>query len=350
METLPTNFGTLSRFSLYNRAVSTVTSGETARPELVCPICGETGADARYAIEGFRSNLVVCRHCGTGWLEPMPSPEDLAEQYPTSYYGETGQKFHPLIELGVRFVGGRHVRFLARRVPPGGRVLDVGCGRGILLRELADRGYETHGFERFASAVRGIDPRVQVRIGDSLMAANYPDHFFDQVIVWHVLEHIPDPKDVLREIHRILKPGGEVVIAVPNFSSLQAQWSGSAWFHLDLPRHLFHFPHQALRQLMSDCGFEPGTTHHFSLRQNPFGWVQSALNRWTRLPRNSLYELIHARQEPHVKSLPRMTRFCLVSAFVLGMPVGLFLEILATLMKSGATIHVTGVARGNEQR
>ena len=75
-------------------------------------------------------------------------------------------------------------------------------------------------------------------------------------MIWHVLEHLHDPKGALLEARRILRPGGRLVVAVPNFSSLQARWAGAAWFHLDLPRHLWHFPLAALRRLLADCGFE----------------------------------------------------------------------------------------------
>ena len=74
-------------------------------------------------------------------------------------------------------------------------------------------------------------------------------------------------------------------MAVPNFSSEQARWAGDAWFHLDLPRHLYQFPLESLKRLLRDTGFAPVSDHHFSLRQNPFGWIQSAQNRRASLPR-----------------------------------------------------------------
>ena len=155
-------------------------------------------------------------------------------------------------------------------------MLDVGCGRGVLLSALAERGFESHGFEVSPAAAAGVDPRAIMGFGKNLEEAAYPRSYFDQVIIWHVLEHLPDPRRTLDEIPPCLKPGGRLVVAVPNYSSLQARCFGAGWFHLDPPRHLYHFPVEGLRRLLESTGFQVDREHHFSLRQNPFGWVQSA--------------------------------------------------------------------------
>jgi SAM-dependent methyltransferase len=286
----------------------------------------------------------VCETCGTGREDPLPLPHEIAAFYPPAYYGTTGNKFKRYVEWAVRFVAARHVRFLARRVPPGGRVLDVGCGRGTLLAALADRGLEVHGMEVSRAAVEGADSRAEIRIATNLSEAAYPPDHFDLVILWHVFEHLRDPRRMLDEVHRILRPGGEVVIAVPNFSSWQARWAGAAWFHLDPPRHLYHLPVEALRTLLRSAGFEPRSEHHFSLRQNPFGWVQSWLNRSSRWRRNALYELLQRRGAKARQNIDLMTRCELLSAFAVGMPLGLLLEAFATVARRGATVHIVAQA------
>ena len=324
--------------NLYDCGVRVPEASEQVSIE--CPLCGPSVGDVRYDIGGFEFRLAGCGACSTGVLTPLPTSEQVASFYPDRYYGTPGRKFAKPIEYGIRLVAGRHVRFLARLVPRGGRILDVGCGRGAALSALADRGFEVHGFEVSQQAVQGIDARVETRIGPDLSSVRYPDDYFDQIIIWHVLEHVPDPNEVLGEVHRILKSGGEVVVAVPNFSSLQARWSGSAWFHLDLPRHLYHFPVQSLRGMLTRRGFVVESEHHFSLRQNPFGWVQSALNKLTRLRRNSLYVLLHSKSEDALNSVSWWQRLLLLTTFVLGMPLGLALELIATAIRSGATVHV----------
>lgn len=309
-----------------------------------CLVCGPGDVDERFAVDGLESPVVVCPRCGLGWIDPQPSAEQVATYYPPAYYGDSGTKFTGPLERVVRLLAGRQARFLARRMPSGGRVLDVGCGRGTLLSRLAEAGYESHGVEMSPHATLGIDPRVQVRIAPRLVDARYDAAFFDQVVLWHVLEHLADPRETLQEIRRILKPGGDVVVAVPNFSSWQARCAGPAWFHLDLPRHLYHFPLPALKRLLAVCGFRCESEHHFSLRQNPIGWIQSALNRTPGLPRNALYEMLYRRSRRDRVKFGIGTRFASYAGAVLGTPPAVLLEVIAAFARQGATVHVVARA------
>ena len=294
----------------------------------------------QFGMPALDLTVVVCRTCGLGTLVPQPSADQIAAYYPHEYYGSGGRKFVGIVERLTRFVGARHTRFLAQRLKHGARVLDVGCGRGITLNALAQAGFEVHGFEVVRHAVEGIDRRIHVKIAASLVEAAYPDEFFDEVVLWHVLEHVPDPRTIVREVHRILRPSGMLVVAVPNFSSLQARVSGATWFHLDLPRHLYHFHIEALRRLIGELGFTCHSEHHFSLRQNPFGWVQSALNALRWLPRNGLYVLLNHRSSGQPAPFSPIVRIQLWAAFWLMMPPALLLSVLAALLRRGATVHL----------
>jgi 2-polyprenyl-3-methyl-5-hydroxy-6-metoxy-1,4-benzoquinol methylase len=328
--------------SLYERDVSEIVDHANAIDARdPCPVCASVRARPRFAVEGIASRLVVCEGCGSGRLDPLPSDAEIASYYPDAYYGDPGRaKFSGLIEWLVRLVGARHVRFFLAGLPEGARVLDVGCGRGVLLREIASRGFEAHGIELSEAAARGADPRAHIRIAPRLSEAGYPDAFFDEVILWHVLEHLRDPRETLQQAQRVLRPGGRLVIAVPNFTSAQARWAGPAWFHLDLPRHLHHFGLSALERLITDTGFICEARHHFSLRQNPFGWIQSALNRSPSLPRNGLYQLLHRRDADGPPLFDAATRRRLVLRGALLAPIALALTVLAALARTGATVHV----------
>jgi 2-polyprenyl-3-methyl-5-hydroxy-6-metoxy-1,4-benzoquinol methylase len=327
---------------LYDRGVFALSPDTPELDVPPCPACGETRARPRFGIEGLTARLVVCPTCELGSLHPMPSEAEVQGFYPTEYYGAEGKKFTSLVELPLRLVGRRKVSFLTRGLRPGARVFDLGCGRGVLLSALADRGFEVHGLELSAAAARGADPRARIRIAPTLAAAEYPGAFFDRAVVWHVLEHLRDPAATLVELRRVLAPDGELVISVPNFSSLQARWAGPAWFHLDPPRHLWHFSLEALRRLVKRAGFVVASEHHFSLRQNPFGWVQSALNRDTALPRNGLYSLLYAGHGvvDDATRLSRAQRAWLRAVWVASAPLTLGLSVLEASLRSGATVCV----------
>jgi 2-polyprenyl-3-methyl-5-hydroxy-6-metoxy-1,4-benzoquinol methylase len=325
---------------LYERTVEALDPSTQATVRTSpCPVCGGEDARPRFRVSGLDSPVVVCVQCGLGRFHPSPEPETVRALYPDDYYGEPGRKFQPLIESLVRLVGARHIGFLSRELTAGARVLDVGCGRGVLLGSLADGGFEVFGTEISAEAIRGADPRAQIRIAAKLQDAGFDAASFDQVIIWHVFEHLDDPCGTLEEVARILKPGGRLVIAVPNFASAQARWTGAAWFHLDLPRHLYHFPASALRSLLTQLGFDVVSEHHFSLRQNPFGWIQSVLNRFASLPRNGLYALMHRRAAGNSLPFDPRTRFWLRFWLVLGTPFGLLAALVETITRSGGTVH-----------
>lgn len=328
---------------LHGRAVTRI-EGAPALAVDPCPVCDARTAVPVFAVAGVAHPVVRCS-CGLGRYAVTPDARELASFYPDDYYGASGTKFHGIAESFVRFAGARHARSLSGGLPPGSRVLDVGCGRGVLLSALADRGLEVHGVEVSEAACHGADPRARIRIAARLADASYEAGQFDAVILWHVLEHLTDPRRTLEEAHRILRPGGRMVVAVPNFESLQATWAGENWFHLDPPRHLFHFPVPALRTLLARAGFAVQSEHHFSLRQNPFGWIQSALNRRSDLPRNGLYTLLHRRAPGEPPPFDAATRRRLLLAALPWVPLSLLLAAVETVARRGATVGLVATSQ-----
>jgi SAM-dependent methyltransferase len=329
--------------SVYDRDARAISA-----PEMdvdACRICGEPKVHPSFEIEGVDSPIVVCSGCGLGRFHPMLESDQIRALYPGDYYGEPGTKFRPVVEWLVRAVAARHISFLSRDLPEGASILDVGCGRGVLFAPLADRGFHVFGVEMTEDAIRGCDPRADVRIAERLSEAGFKAESFDEVVIWHVLEHMADPFDAVRECRRILKPGGRLIIAVPNLSSAQARWSGPDWFHLDPPRHLYHFPLAALIRLVEQADFTVRSSHHFSLRQNPFGWIQSTLNRYTRQPTGGLYTLLHQNGAGRSGSLPLRTRLAMWCALLLGAPLAILLSVLMAWLRTGATVHIVAIRR-----
>ena len=133
-----------------------------------------------------------------------------------------------------------------------GTLLDIGCAAGTFLVGMKRHGdWTLHGVElspgvaEIARERHGLD----VFTG-TLEEAAYPDDTFDAITLWDVLEHLHDPAASLREIRRILKPGGVLIIRVPNLASWDARLFGDAWAGLDAPRHLYVFSPQTLSHML----------------------------------------------------------------------------------------------------
>jgi SAM-dependent methyltransferase len=206
----------------------------------------------------------VCSTCGSGRTFPLVAAEELWRFYPALYNAYALPENAVLRSFATGLFRWRYWRALRRpplrilrRVSPG-RVLDVGAGRGDLGVVLAAYGWEVTGLEPSPEACeegrrRGVH-MVQGALGS--VDADDLGSGYDAVVFRHALEHVVEPKQDLGRARGLLRPGGLLLIAVPNFGSWQSRRFGSAWFHLDLPRHRAHFTAAGLEQLLHDSGFE----------------------------------------------------------------------------------------------
>jgi len=229
-------------------------SEQWAQSAGTCIACG--AHDAGVVREGAR--LVRCRGCGLGWLCPQPSDDELARLYTDDYFSRPidpgGPSYLENREGLERFFHGRLAHLGRLRAP--GRLLDVGAGLGYLVNVAGQRGWQAVGLEVSAFAARyareevGVDVRQQ-----TLEAAGFEDGAFDAVVMRDVLEHARDPRPVLAEVWRVLRPGGVLALSTPNFASLNARLGGQRWRHLRPEQHLFHFTPDALARILAAAGF-----------------------------------------------------------------------------------------------
>ena len=182
----------------------------------LCLACQATTADVVWPGQG-RFTLRRCRRCRLTFTVPHLTSDEMRSFYDARYYGTTG-RFSEITEWIVGWFRRRRAEVLCRLLPPGS-VLDIGCGSGHMLQALRQRGWRVTGSELSERAARharllGLDVEV---------GAYSPDHWmpgsFDAVILWHALEHLPDPRAILRGLARLVRPGGIVAIAVPSFSN-----------------------------------------------------------------------------------------------------------------------------------
>ncbi len=316
----------------------------------ICTGCGGSDATSLFGACSFdggidQYELMRCSNCFLVRTQPLLPDDQLARYYTPAYYGNGPRgKFGPLVELAIRLCTYRRARALVRRASNRHahsgdgplRVLDIGCGRASLLRFLDKLGCECHGTERVDFPLpEGSGP---IRFHPAAVEAMpFDGEYFDLVVMWHVLEHLGDPAATLHEVPRIMKPGGTLALAVPNFDSLQRRLFGRNWFHLDLPRHTHHFGLQSLRDHLARSGFRVCSVSTFSLEQNPYGFVQSCLNAFASShPPNTLYSLLHA---PRGSSSAARLLSWAVPAVVL-LPLGLSEYLFSGLAGVGATLVV----------
>jgi len=193
--------------------------------------------------------LLRCPSCSHTWLGNPPAPEELGEFYGPDYHqavGSTG-------EAGLKRWS-RQLKVIAE-FKSGGSILDIGCSSGGLLACLKDGPWRLHGIE----ASKSTAERARALTGAEIFAgdvadADFPPNSFDLITCSDVLEHLYNPRDVLRSVSKWLKPGGIFYVFVPNIMSWEARLFRGSWYGLDLPRHLHHFSARSLAHLASSAG------------------------------------------------------------------------------------------------
>ncbi len=144
-------------------------------------------------------------------------------------------------------------------VRPGATALDIGCGVGLTLDRLKAQGWLTSGVEPVRSAAEIARQKGHRIYVDETETAGLPESSFDLIIMQHSIEHLPDPRRVLTECFRLLKPSGLMSVSCPNFDAIGRRVMRGAWTPLDVPRHISHFTPASLVRILSDSGFKPAS-------------------------------------------------------------------------------------------
>jgi SAM-dependent methyltransferase len=252
-----------------------------------CLVCGcpryaplFTASDRLYHTTTRQFSVVRCGDCGLVRLDPLPNPDELRRYYPDSYWFAPDKGAASRMEEAYRRLVLRdHVRFVEqalRRSSARGPLLDVGCGGGLFLGMMRERGFRVLGldFSREAAAIawrRQQAPAVCAMLEN----APFPPQSAAGITMFHVLEHLYDPRAYLSAAYELLAPDGRLVVQVPNAASWQFHLLGRSWNGVDVPRHLFDFRASDVEKLLVSCGFEVVRRKYFSLRDNPAGLASS---------------------------------------------------------------------------
>ena len=217
--------------------------------------------------------IVECRDCGVAFTAPRPA--DLNPYYPPRY-----RSFGPVVTGVLNSFYRRRVSRWLKHLPERGSVLEIGCGAGLMLAAFRNHGWQTTGIER-DDRLATIARRGGIEVTSNPIEQLSKDACFDVIVMFNVLEHIGEPMPLLQECARRLTPGGKVIMSMHNLASWQARFAKEHWFHLDPPRHLIHFTPETLRRSLERAGLKLVEVNYISVEHDPYGWVESAINRIT---------------------------------------------------------------------
>lgn len=245
----------------------------------MCPGCSGTlkhtlfrSTDRFFRTTTREFDVVECADCGLIRLDPWPTDAELPSYYPPGYWFAPNGGHSGLMEVYRRLVLSDHVRFVERALQgaPPGIAIDVGCGGALFSRLLRERRWTAVGldFSHEAALIAGRQNGVPVTQG-MLDQSPLAPQSCSVITMFHVLEHLKDPAHYLQAAYDALKPGGRLVVQVPNAASWSFLLYGPNWLGVDVPRHLINFRVQDMRALLEYSGFRLMREKHFSLRDNP---------------------------------------------------------------------------------
>jgi 2-polyprenyl-3-methyl-5-hydroxy-6-metoxy-1,4-benzoquinol methylase len=259
--------------------------------QIACPLCGGTRSDVvlrgsdQVLHEKLELTIVRCADCQLAYLNPRPQLAQLGDYYPQDYHAHRTQNGDIVGDNGsvrIRKLLMRQLYAHPERKPTGvaggiasamlavrgtdrfgaglsvrgeGKLLDFGCGYGKLLRRMRAAGWDVVGLDFSQQAVNAVRASGLEAHQGTLPHPQIPPNSFDAIIMEHALEHVPDPLAVLRAARDVLRPGGTLLVHVPNFNAWEVHRCGEFAIQVDLPRHLLHFEPATLVKMLEAAGF-----------------------------------------------------------------------------------------------
>lgn len=249
----------------------------------ICAVCHDrkvkhafVATDRNRLVDRRVFEILRCPKCGLGYTIPGLPVEKLQAYYPDHYYNLDENVLMEASKASKLF---RQDRIdLIKRYVSSGALIDIGSGTGMFLKSARENGFEVEGLEisRDAAAFGNRTWGLNIKQGN-LHDSVFPPDRYDVVTLWHVFEHLHEPLVAVKQLYDLTKPGGLLVIAVPNFASVQARLFRSRWFHLDVPRHLFHYTPESLKMIVEAVGFKTLEINFFSREHNWAGILGSIM-------------------------------------------------------------------------
>jgi SAM-dependent methyltransferase len=225
-----------------------------------CPLCNSKiiapVLKARdHTVSGQYFEIWECGECSLRFTQDYPTPDTLPGFYESEKYishsetnkGWVNQLYHLVRSRTLQ--SKRHL-VTASTGKKQGRLLDVGAGTGAFTSFMQGHGWQASGLEPDQTARKNARDNYKIELApiESLFDPSMQD--FNAVTLWHVLEHVQDMHAYMKRLKEIISPEGRLLVAVPNYTSLDADVYEGFWAAYDVPRHLYHFSPAAMERLL----------------------------------------------------------------------------------------------------
>ena len=251
-----------------------------------CPVCESPRCKPSYRMRDrfFETSndeflLYQCGSCGLLFQREEEVVNRLPGFYPPGYWWD-GEGHASALEKKYRewMIQFDQLRFILSLFPQpqNHRLLDIGCGSGTFVKLAREAGFDACGLEQSEEAVRIAQGSQQGTIfRASVQDLVAGEEQFDILTLFHSFEHMTEPLKCLRDLQKLLRKPGKIVLQVPNTKSMQARIFGPRWYGLDCPRHLYNYSSFSLRHLLARAGYRIHRVRYFSLRDNAAALVSS---------------------------------------------------------------------------
>lgn len=208
-----------------------------------------------FSVSGETFELWECAACNLRFTQDVPTEDSIGTYYQSVDYishsntskGLLNKVYQAVRKLTLQ----QKAKLIISQTVQKGSLLDIGAGIGAFLDTMQQKGWKVQGIEPDAGARRNARELFSLELMDTHYLESLPAASFDAITLWHVLEHIHQLHPYIQKLKELLNPGGKIFIAVPNYTSADANIYGTYWAAYDVPRHLYHFTPVSIDKLMS---------------------------------------------------------------------------------------------------
>lgn len=230
----------------------------------LCPNCGNKNiflvlSAKDYTVSGEQFEIWECRNCTQRFTQNIPGPQEIGRYYQSENYISHSDTSKGLINNLYHKVRKRTLLQKRKLIEnttgkKAGNILDVGCGTGAFLHTMKNAKWNITGLEPDETARAKAVELYGLHLEKTEEFYLLPAQTFDAITMWHVLEHVHELHEYMEQLKKLLKPGGKLFIAVPNYTSYDAGVYQEFWAAYDVPRHLYHFSPKSMQTLLHSHG------------------------------------------------------------------------------------------------